>query len=258
VEKGVYVTLASGRHYPFTKAVAKDLQLNAPVIAHNGAYVANPYNDHLLMARRIPNSWLLRIVSDLSEMDVSIIIMHEKEAVMNRKLSIKEILGRLKEINSLKYYLSETYPIKHVPSKELHDYLIENRISPPQVLLLGENEVLERIRLGLDQRYAGLVRTTTSGYGLEILPAWQSKARGIELLCLFLGISPRNVMAIGDHYNDLEMIQYAGIGVAMANAPEPVRTHANAVTLSNDEDGVAKAIERWVLYDTFVHRFEIR
>ena len=79
------------------------------------------------------------------------------------------------------------------------------------------------------------------------MPCGINKADGISRLLSATGISPDEVMAFGDGYNDIPMIEYAGFGVAMGNAQDAVKEKAQHVTLSNDEDGVAKAINKYVL-----------
>jgi Cof subfamily protein (haloacid dehalogenase superfamily) len=82
---------------------------------------------------------------------------------------------------------------------------------------------------------------------LEFMPKGITKAYGISLLAKDLGIEQEEVMCIGDEENDLPMIEYAGIGVAMANAISRVKEIADVVTDSNEEDGVAKVVEKYVL-----------
>lgn len=82
---------------------------------------------------------------------------------------------------------------------------------------------------------------------LEFMPKGITKAYGIALLAKDLGITADEVMAIGDEENDLPMIEYAGIGVAMSNAVAPVKAAADVITDSNEADGVAKVIEKYVL-----------
>lgn len=81
----------------------------------------------------------------------------------------------------------------------------------------------------------------------EILPKDVNKATGLKALAERLGISTENVMAIGDENNDIEMIQYAGLGVAMGNAANHIKELADVTTTTNAEDGVATAIRRYVL-----------
>lgn len=82
---------------------------------------------------------------------------------------------------------------------------------------------------------------------IEILPKGVDKAFGLGRLCEYLNVKPEEVMTLGDEENDLAMISFAGKGVAMGNATQEVKEMANAVTDTNDDDGVAKAIYRYVL-----------
>ena len=88
---------------------------------------------------------------------------------------------------------------------------------------------------------------TTLTLNMEINAPGVHKGRGLMALAEHLGLRADQVMACGDSGNDLEMIRAAGLGVAMANATAPVLEIANYVTLSNEEDGVAAAVERFVL-----------
>jgi 5-amino-6-(5-phospho-D-ribitylamino)uracil phosphatase len=82
---------------------------------------------------------------------------------------------------------------------------------------------------------------------IEVNPAGINKAKGLSLVCERLGIEMKNVMAVGDSLNDLAMIEAAGLGIAMGNAQEIVKKAAAWVTSTNNEDGVAAAIRKWVL-----------
>ena len=79
---------------------------------------------------------------------------------------------------------------------------------------------------------------------MELVPLGIDKAQSLKALLEHLGLSREQMVCMGDGYNDLSMIELAGMGVAMANAQEPVRKAADYVTLSNDEDGVAAAVEQ--------------
>ena len=86
----------------------------------------------------------------------------------------------------------------------------------------------------------------SGGYGnLEFTGTGISKARGLSLLCSYLDISMEHTIACGDSENDLDIMKAAGLGVAMANAPEEIRSQADDVTLSNDQHGVAAMLEKW-------------
>lgn len=118
----------------------------------------------------------------------------------------------------------------------------------PKMMMIDHPEVLEaaitRIPPETFQRYT-LLRS--SPFFLEILHRDVDKGKGIARLAQHLGIERQAVMCIGDHGNDLAMIDYAGLGVAMGNAEPAILAAAQYVTASNREEGVAQAIQRWVL-----------
>jgi hydroxymethylpyrimidine pyrophosphatase-like HAD family hydrolase len=78
------------------------------------------------------------------------------------------------------------------------------------------------------------------------LPPGASKGTALKVLLRDLGISATNVMAIGDGENDIEMIQIAGVGVAMGNASQKLKDVAMYITASNDEDGIVQALEKYI------------
>ena len=81
------------------------------------------------------------------------------------------------------------------------------------------------------------------------MPNNASKTSAIEFMCRKFDIQKSEVLAIGDNYNDINMIEFAGLGVAMGNAPEEVKQCADGITLSNDEDGVAESIKKYILFE---------
>ena len=81
---------------------------------------------------------------------------------------------------------------------------------------------------------------------LEVLPLGIDKAKRLEFLLNHLGLKREELMACGDGFNDLSMIKYAGLGVAMSNAQPVVKEAADYVTLSNEEDGVAAAVKKFI------------
>lgn len=86
----------------------------------------------------------------------------------------------------------------------------------------------------------------TEPYFLELVPKGIDKAQSLSVLLKEIGLAKEEMIAIGDGFNDLSMIQYAGLGIAMANAQPIVRENADFITLSNDEDGVAYAVEKFI------------
>ena len=111
------------------------------------------------------------------------------------------------------------------------------------------SEDLDRLQEVKDRlkELEGLEITNSLPTNIEINPEGVSKANALSFLCDRTGISMEEIMAVGDSLNDLKMIQQVGVGVAMGNAQEKIKEAANAVTDSNLEDGVGKAIEKFAL-----------
>jgi hypothetical protein len=127
--------------------------------------------------------------------------------------------------------------------------------------MLGEMPVNKLVAIGADARSAkalrwqlgvqheGVIRTVQAGIPnmVEILPPGVSKGSALKLLTKDLRIAPENVLAMGDAENDIEMLQFAGVGVAMGHADAKVKEAADDIAPTNDEDGVAVMIEKYVL-----------
>src|SRR5258708_38898057 len=108
--------------------------------------------------------------------------------------------------------------------------------------------MLRAKRQKLMDRFDGQLYITQSAFDLlEFLHPAVSKVKGLQTIARDLGIRPEEVVAIGDGHNDIGMLQFAGLGVAMGNAHEEVKREADYVTSSNAEDGVAAVIEELIL-----------
>ena len=110
---------------------------------------------------------------------------------------------------------------------------------------MGDPDELIKTESELSLRLQGRISVYRSEpFFLELVPQGIDKARSLAVLLDELGMTREQMVAMGDGYNDLSMIRFAGMGVAMANALEPVNKAADYITLSNDEDGVAAAVEK--------------
>ena len=126
--------------------------------------------------------------------------------------------------------------------------LFRRGVRPCKLLYLGEPEEIQSFMNKAREHFQGRLNIYTSKPDyLEVCPLTSTKMSGIDHLAAHFGIGREEIMAIGDQFNDLSMIEEAGPGVAMGNAPEGVKEKADFVTLTNDEDGVAYAIEKFVL-----------
>ncbi|GCF11921.1 HAD-IIB family hydrolase [Dictyobacter arantiisoli] len=145
-------------------------------------------------------------------------------------------------------YSHRHWYLAHAQVKQIDD--IGSLCSLPCIKLgaYGDGETLREKRQLLEQRFMGqLYVTQTAHEWLEFLHPEVSKANALRTIAQLLNIPSAEIMAIGDNHNDIEMLRLAGLGVAMGNAHAEIKSVADYVTLSNDEDGAALAIEKFVL-----------
>lgn len=241
IEHGVVVLVATGR--PLS-AVPEEL-LTFPgmryIVTANGAQVLDLRENVVLQESSLPAATAYEILHILEDYDVMREIF-----VKGTGYGEREKIERVEDFfdtESMRAYIRQT----RVPVESLTDTLDELHAGVDKVHAIFNDleerkEARERI-LQLD----GLVVTGAFGNTLEINKEGTSKAESLIRLGQMLGIKREEIMACGDGMNDYEMIEKVGFGVAMENGNPKVKEIADYVTVSNEEDGVAKAIEKFVL-----------
>jgi len=228
-KRGVKVTLCTGRMFASAFPYAQELGINVPLITYNGALVKNSMDGEILYERNLPLEDAKDVIKICRNYDCQLNVYYQdKLYIEDQNLWAKKYASRVK-----------------VPLNEVHD-LLEFLTEPPiKLLAMGEEDVLQLIRQELTGRQ--LYITRSQPYFLEILNVEATKGKGLQAVANRLSIDRKHILAIGDNENDIEMFRYAGFAVAMANAEEHVRMHVDYVTKTNDDDGVAEAIEKLVL-----------
>jgi len=230
IEKGIVFTICSGRPVQGVKLITDLLEVDIPVITYNGAMVIA--DGKIIFSCTMHEEDVLQVEKLGREWGTTIAIW------AGNQLYVNEINER-----SLKYaQISEVKPQVYSNINELIS------IGVSKVLWYDE---IERIN-EFERRLDGLINPsvnfhTSQPIFLEFVDQKVSKAVALEKMGEFYGIRREEMIAIGDGFNDLPMIEYAGLGVAMGNAPGEVKNAADYITLSNDEDGVAKVIDLFIL-----------
>lgn len=130
------------------------------------------------------------------------------------------------------------------PIVSVRNYLSQTGDGVEKVnLLFADLELRNQIWDEMRER-SNYTVTSSLAANLELNDKYATKGNGLRSLCRYLGIGMDHVMAFGDSYNDMNMLQEAGIGVAMGNASDEIKAAADVITLSNDEDGVADMVIR--------------
>ncbi|CUH94373.1 hypothetical protein P22_0439 [Propionispora sp. 2/2-37] len=232
VAQGVMVTVATGRMHSSALPYAKQLELDVPIITYNGALIKASLSGEVLSNRPVPRQ----------VMDEILALFREKGWYL--QLHIDDVLY-VKEYNDRVRLYEETAGVK---AEVVGDrfYTIPGEAS--KMLTIAEADTIQEIQKVMGKRFAGrLSMAVSKPQYLEMTQLGVNKGWALHFLAQKLNIGPESVMAVGDSQNDLDMIEYAGWGVAMGNASERVKAAAQAVTRGHDEDGVAEAIEKYVL-----------
>jgi HAD-superfamily hydrolase, subfamily IIB len=233
-EQGVKITLATGRMPISARPYAEQLKLDVPAITYNGAMIQQVLSGEILFRRVIPSPLASEIVQDVLQKGFYVQV-YLKDRVVTSQL--KKWSRNYSRISSV-----------HIEEADLPILLSEEPEGVEKILLMAEESDLDRLAPSLGQRYGEKVHITKSkSCFLEMIDCKVNKGVALASLAEKFGIAQKDIMAIGDSFNDLEMIKYAGLGVAMGNARREIREQANIVTATNQEDGVAQAIERYVL-----------
>ena len=120
------------------------------------------------------------------------------------------------------------------------------KIGPNKMMVMSQAENIAKIQTHLRGLYNGRLNIYPSKPTyLEVMETRGSKSNAVRFISERLGLKPAEIIAMGDNYNDREMIQFAGMGVAMGNAPDEIQSVADYVTDTNNNDGVRKALERF-------------
>ena len=232
--QGVKMTIATGRTPISTRPYAEQLGLDVPVITYHGAMIQQVLSGDILFRRVIPSALAAEIVQDVAGRGVY------AQVYLKDRVITPEHNDWSREYARISSVIIEEANLTTVLSQEPEGV--------EKILLMGEESELDQLAPLLRQCYGKKVHVTKSKpFFLEITDGSVNKGVALAALAEHYGIDQSEVMAIGDSLNDLEMINYAGLGVAMGNARPEIQARADIITASNEEDGVAEAIESYVL-----------
>lgn len=226
--EGHIVMIATGRPYRSSEMYYHELELDTPIVNFNGAFMHHPRN---------PNWGYFH-----EPLDVKV----AKEIVEAcRSFHFHNIIAEVIDDVYFHYHdekLLEIFSFGNpkITTGDLADYLQD---SPTSLLIHTEEDQLKMIRGHLSEIHAEVVdhrSWAAPWHVIEIIKAGLNKAVGLKKASDYYGIPADRIIAFGDEDNDLEMLEYAGHGIAMGNAIDRVKNIANDVTLTNEEDGVAR------------------
>lgn len=237
--QGIQVAIATGRMYRSALRFHQDLNSTLPLMAYQGAWIQDPTSQQIYQHSPVSRDIALQLLDYFEQPALrSLLSVH---FYINDQLYVRDITPETQA------YAARS-GITPIPVGDLRQTLSQE---PTKILALCDDTSVIKDLLGnLRRQYtpAELYMTTSVATFFEATNAVVNKGNAVRYLAEeVLGLQRQNVMTIGDNFNDLEMLEYAGIGVAMGNAPEDVKAIANWVAPSVEVDGVATAIEKFLL-----------
>ncbi|MBN2003866.1 MAG: HAD family phosphatase [Anaerolineae bacterium] len=233
--RGVIVTLATGRMFSATRSFAEDLGITAPLLCCQGGWI-QARGGEVLHRIALPTS--------VAEVALALGESHGWETVVyaDGQLFARETL------HSDAFYAG----LLGVPnSKKTWAEVMANHVVD-KVLYVAEPDQIPAIGKVLNQHFAEAAEVIQShSRFIEVIPQGVSKGNALAWLAAHYGIAQQDVLAVGDQENDLSMVQWAGVGVAMGNAIPKLKQTATWVAPSVTEDGTAALLERFVLEGEF-------
>ncbi len=229
-EAGHQIMIATGRPFRASSVYYNELMLTTPIVNFNGALVHHPNN----------KSWQ----TIHSPMDISVV--HDVVDSVD-KYQYKNLIA---EVMDDVYIHTEDQSMMDIfkmgePNVSIGNLRKNLSDDPTSLLIHATEENVPSIRKHLEDVHAELIDHRRWGapfHIIEIVKKGLNKAVGISHVAKDLGIPRDRIIAFGDEDNDLEMIEYAGIGVAMSNGIDQLKSIANEITLSNNEDGIANLL----------------
>ena len=241
-DKGIYVVPTTGRVFKRLSGELYRIPALRYIIMTNGASIIDLSTGSYLYYDLMPMKKVRQLLEEFEQFDLM------PEASVEGRVIVEEQFASPEKL--LEYGIPEGYLEavleSNVPVSSLKEYFRKDRRVEKINIMFRTLEERQRAKDYFD-RDPELKVTSSLKYNLEINTATANKGAGLDFLAKNLGLTRENVMACGDGLNYLDMIRYAGLGVAMANGLDIVQEQADYITLTNEEDGVAAAIEKFCL-----------
>lgn len=234
-ENGVILVLASGRPVAGLEKLKKELKMDTHhgiLLAYNGGKLLDAQSGTVLYEKAIPMERAKAVLRHLEQFPVSPMVMKEKCLYVPNKD------GYMADYESI------INDLEVVETGTLSEFL---NFNPVKILTAAPNEVLlehmEKITAPFQEKFAFAM---SAPFYLECNMKGINKAASLDRVCQSIGIDSKEIIAFGDAQNDISMVTYAGMGIAMGNACEELKDIADDITLSNNEDGIAAALEKYL------------
>lgn len=240
-DKGIDFAFCTGRIMNEMELISGELPFVKYAITCNGAYVNDLQKDlsEQVFEDSLPIEEVRKIYSIVKDKGIDMMFELQADGV---------VYAEEKCINNTeKYgvaYIKELIKVTRVPVDDMEQYINNRDKNVGKVnIFFSDGEIRNQVLKQLENMDYDFSYSESSN--LEINKKGVNKGKGLKKLAEYLGYSMDEVMAVGDNYNDVDLLKTAGLSVAMANAPKDIKELADYITLSNDENGVAYAIKKF-------------
>lgn len=236
-QMGARLALVSGRPINGIASLAKQLQMDrfwGCIISFNGAKISSCSTGETLYERSLPQNVLPQLCG-----------LNKKYRLTSMIYSPDTIIT---ETGNNRYVLFDGR-INHMAIEEVPDLMQRIDFPVHKFLFAGDPPYLEKLEPDIRSQFPSCSIYRSDPYYLEVMPSNVDKAQALSALLGWLHLTRQSLLACGDGFNDVSMVRFAGMGVAMENAQPEVKAAAKFVTRSNDEDGVAYAVQKFILHE---------
>lgn len=231
--RNIPVILISSRMPSGMLFLQKELGIDDPIVCYSGSLIL--CNENNILLNKTINSQLLKYLYDF---------------IKTRKIHMSMYESFIWYVEDMDYWAKQESEITRTDPKVIN---YNNKIEewekhdsgPNKILCMGESYAINKLNIDIKSKF-NLNASKSKPTYLEIMPNDVSKITAIKFLSEKYNVQISDIMAIGDNFNDIDMIKNVGYGIAMGNAPDEVKLSSRYVTLSNDNEGVVKAIEKFV------------
>lgn len=239
---GVKVAIATGRMYRSAVRFHQEVGADCPLISYQGALIKDPTTNQVVGHWAVDRAYALRLLQDF--------VPYTATGNLSVHLYLDDNLY-VKSITEQTLAYAQRSQVEPIAVGDLAEFILAQGTDPTKVLALSDDpQIISELLVNLKNQYSQgeLYLTKSVATYFEATNPTANKGTAVKYLAEeILGLTREQVMTVGDNFNDLEMITYGGIGVAMGNAPPDLQALADWVAPDVEADGAAAAIDRFVL-----------
>ncbi len=237
VDMGLKFVIATGRMFKTSVHYLEELGQDGdcPIINYHGALIQKAKSREIILHRPLNNNLAVAVAEEAERQGCHVSLFIEDNLYIGKE-------------NEYSRYYQSLAKVEMEEVGSVSKFLASNGAEPTKMSIIRWDGLLDDVEAVLKKQFGKKLSILQSRpYFLEITDQQATKGQALKWLAEQNDIRPEEIIAFGDGHNDLDMIEYAGLGVAVSNARPALQKIANLVTLAHHEDGVAEVIEKYVL-----------